>query len=1139
MAQSGKTEPRRPVFIIGPLLMCSGACALLYQVVWVREFRLIFGASTAASAAVLAMFMGGLGAGGLILGKRVDKRRDPLMLYANLELGVALLAAASPFVLDAVRYIYSALGGTVALGMFAGTVIRLFFAALVLVPPTFLMGGTLPAAARAAETIDDTGRRNIGFLYGVNTLGAVMGAGLSTFFLLEVFGDRLLLWIGCLVNALIGLVARGISRGMPDIVEQPETALAKSSNGDEGGDADDESTEQQASDLDRDDDDSAEESARGEVAGATAKKALKSSKKGQSDKNPKVNQPVTDTAAPRDGAPPHFVLAAAAAVGFTFLLMELVFYRILGPVLGGSSYTFGLILAIALFGVGIGGAAYPILFAHRRVTISAFALTCVLEALGFAIPYALGDRLGLWAVAFRSFAPLGFTALAAGWCVIAAIVVLPAAIVSGLQFPLLIALLGKGQKDAGRHVGLAYGWNTAGAIVGSLTGGFGLIPLLTAQGVWRASILLLLALGVGAMVLSSRIEKKMEALAWPTMAAILSLVLIRTMGPTAALRHSPIGAGRANAALQGGTMNDVEDWLMQGRRTIVWEADGVESSVALRSSAGYAFVVNGKSDGHARLDAGTQIMGGLIGAFLHPAPRNALVVGLGTGSTAGWLGAVSTMERVDVVELEPAILRVARDCAPVNHNVMDNPKVHIFIGDAREVMVTTKQRYDVIFSEPSNPYRAGIASLFTAEFYQSATQRMAPGGIFLQWLQGYEVDGQTVRTVYATLSSVFPHVETWLTAHGDLVLAATREPIDYDVAKLRARLAEEPYRSAAANAWRVSDIEGVFAHYIANSTLAKAIAKEEGGAINTDDRNLLEFSFARMVGRGSGYSNQQIISATAALKLNLPEVMFGTLDVSRLEDGRAGMVGEFTQEANQRPPTTMDGMLRQSAFLAYRSKNYQGAINAWRKQPQAPLDLRELELVAHALAATGDTEAPAYIEKLRLQQPTEADALTAIHHLQKNELAPATEFAIKALEGYRRDPWPSRQVIEHLLEVVPNVALKDKALGRQLFDALGSSFAVGLDEETRLRMRMQLAFRIDFAKLCLDAVSAYEPHVPFRGEFLMKRLKCYTLNKHPLRARAATDVDDFYANEPPRFMPDLEDPTLVEDKPAPAPTRND
>src|SRR5262249_5719997 len=155
------------------------------------------------------------------------------------------------------------------------------------------------------------------------------------------------------------------------------------------------------------------------------------------------------------------------------------------------------------------------------------------------------------------------------------------------------------------------------------------------------------------------------------------------------------------------------------RRAIVWETEGVESSVALDATDGLAMVVNGKIDGNARGDASTQVMGGLLGALLHPRPRSGLVIGLGTGSTAGWLAAVPTVERVDVAELEPAMLQVATLCASVNHHVLESPKVHVRIGDAREILLNLPGRYDVIFSEPSNPYRAGVASLFTREYYQA------------------------------------------------------------------------------------------------------------------------------------------------------------------------------------------------------------------------------------------------------------------------------------------------------------------------------------------------------------------------------------------------------------------------------------
>src|SRR5262249_48929174 len=144
-----------------------------------------------------------------------------------------------------------------------------------------------------------------------------------------------------------------------------------------------------------------------------------------------------------------------------------------------------------------------------------------------------------------------------------------------------------------------------------------------------------------------------------------------------------------------------------------------------------------------------------------------LVVGLGTGETAGWLAQVPSIERVDVLELEPSVVHVAELCAPVNAAAMANPKVHVIFGDAREFLLTTSNTYDVIASEPSNPYPAGAASLFTKEFYDAVARRLRERGVFAQWVQAYEVQADTVRSIYATLGMAFPSVETWETHVGE------------------------------------------------------------------------------------------------------------------------------------------------------------------------------------------------------------------------------------------------------------------------------------------------------------------------------------------------------------------------------------
>ncbi|MET0594418.1 MAG: fused MFS/spermidine synthase, partial [Polyangiaceae bacterium] len=194
--------------IVSFLFFGSGVCALIYEVAWFREFRLVFGASTLANAAVLAVFIGGLGAGGLMLGKRVDTSERPLAFYAVLELGAAVLAALSPFLLWIARAAYIATGGTSVLGTLLATVVRLVLTVLVLAGPTFLMGGTLPAAARAVESDDDSSRRRVGLLYGANALGAVVGCLLANFLLLEMLGTRTTLWVTAAVNLLLAGVAR-------------------------------------------------------------------------------------------------------------------------------------------------------------------------------------------------------------------------------------------------------------------------------------------------------------------------------------------------------------------------------------------------------------------------------------------------------------------------------------------------------------------------------------------------------------------------------------------------------------------------------------------------------------------------------------------------------------------------------------------------------------------------------------------------------------------------------------------------------------------------------------------------------------------------------------------------------------------
>jgi predicted membrane-bound spermidine synthase len=856
--------------------------ALILQLGWIREFRLVFGASTAASGAVLAIFMGGLGLGYAALGRRADRRANPLAYYAALELLIALTGAISPFLIDAIRWIYVALGGQITLGLGWATAVRLVMAAAVLGAPTLFMGGTLPAAARAITTSADRARRSVGLLYGMNTLGAVIGAAAGTFLLLESLGTRRTLWLACLVNFVVAASAWALSRARPG----PEEA----------------GTEDDAGAPTRDPG----------LAGARATL----------------------------GAGEAYL--AAAIVGFAFLLMELVWFRMLGPILGGTTFTFGLILVVALAGIGAGGAAYAPLFRRAAPTLGSFGLTCCLEAACIALPFALGDRIAMLALSLQDWSAAGFLGTVLGWTVVAAIVVLPAAFVSGIQLPILVALLGQGRRDVGRHVGLTFGWNTVGAILGSLAGGFGLLPVLTAPGAWRAAVLLLGALGAAVLLLSLRRERGIARLALPAGALALALACVQATGPTAVWRHS--GIGQRPPDLLDRTPNSLRAWAHAVQRKVIWEAEGRESSVALIAGDGLAFIINGRNDGNSIRDASEFIMPGILGAILHPEPGRSLVVGLGTGETAGWLAAVPSMERVDVVELEPVVEEVSRRCALGNRGALDNPKVHQIYNDAREVLLTSPERYDLIVSEPSNPHRAGVASLFTREFYAAVSERLSEDGLFLQWLQAYEIEPQAVSGVLATLDAEFPHVEIWQTDTEDLLLVCSRSPIAYPVPSLRERIREEPFRTALGIAWRAIDLEGVLAHYVAGTSGVKILAGPEAERPNTDDRNRLEYAAARSVGRSGGVSIARLREAAGPQSPPGPPVSAGAVDWARVEDQRESMYAlGWDRYALSRdltaPQRDLTEAQRYRALAQQRAVagDARGAIAAWQRQSREPI----------------------------------------------------------------------------------------------------------------------------------------------------------------------------------------------------------
>jgi len=1042
---------------VASLLCASGACALVYQVAWLRLLRLVFGSTTAATAAVLAIFLGGLGFGALVLGRRADRTARPLRLYAALELGVALAAAASPLLVMLVRHVYIALGGVQALGMPVATGLRLALAALVLGLPTFLMGGTLPAAVRAVEDASDPSRRRTGLLYSANTIGAVLGTMWATFVSLELLGTNRTVWCAAVANGVVALLAGILARRMAPRAEAAPAIGSRTA-------------------------------AVGGVPDGRARQPLPAA------------------------APVPLVLAAAAVVGFAFLLMELVWYRMLAPLLGGSTYTFGLILAVALLGIGVGGLLYAAGSVQRQPTLRVFSFTCALEALCIVLPYAAGDRVALLTLRVQPPDSAGFVHVALAWALVTLVVVLPAAIIAGYQFPLLVALLGRGEHAAGGDVGAAYACNTLGAIAGSLAGGFGLLPWLSAPGVWRTVTCLLAGVAVVSLLQARRARAGRR---WGVASAILAglgMVLSTTPGPTAFWRHSPIGARRVEVSLRD--PNDVERALRDARRAIIWERDGVESSVALYRANAYALFVNGKSDGNAIEDASAQVMSGLIGAILHPNLTRVLVIGLGTGSTAGWLAQLPSVERVDVVELEPAVVHVADVCSPVNRDVLSNPKVRVIIGDGRDLLLTTRDTYDLIYSEPSNPYRAGVASLLTQEFYQAVAARLRPDGVFAQWVQGYEIQPQTLHSVYATLGTALPEIETWeVGLGGDLLLVASRRPRAHDLGVLQARVGQEPYRSALALVWGVSGVEGLYSGFVGTTALADDLRHEADAGVNTDDDTILEYQFARSAGQNIPYAAVALRERAAASGQQHPAVTGGSVNWPRAEElrGARAITEEFGTAVHAEDTPSFERAVARQTYADGQPAN---ARRHWLAQNEGPTVPADTTMVAEILADIADPRALPYIEAVRSLHPAEAEALLALFAERVDQPQTAVTHLVSAFETYRDLPWTGRPVMRRALALALRLATQHPELAAALLDALAKPFAVRALDDERMLTRAAIGFTPGMEQRCAAALAELEPNVPWDRDLLAARVRCYSSVHHPLEARARAELNAFIRQAP-------------------------
>jgi spermidine synthase len=712
LSDAGASRRFLPLLLL--LFAGSGCSALIYEIVWYQLLQLVIGSTAVSLGVLLATFMGGLCLGSLALPRiRPLAGRHPLRVYALVEMGIGICGILVLFGMPLVDRVYVAAVGH----GFPAMLLRAVVAAACLLPPTVLMGASLPAASRWLETTSE-GVSWMGLLYGGNTVGAVFGCLLAGFYLLRVYDMVTATLVAAAINGAIALIAFGMASRTPH-------------------------------------------QARAEEPPAT---------------------PVAE-AAPAPGSWPIYVtiaLSGACALG-----AEVVWTRLLGLLLGATVYTFSIILAVFLAGLGIGSAVAAALV--RGVARPRLAIGWCQMLLAGAVAwtaYMLANSLPYWPINPLLSTSPWFTfqidLARATWAI------LPAALLWGASFPLALAAVASRGRDAGRMVGGIYAANTAGAIVGALAFSMFLIPAVGTQGCERVLILLSAVSALFALAPPLRPKPGVLLLAAALVAAVF--LAMSVSGVPSML----IAYGRRIT-------------ISAGSSEILYAGEGMNASIAISrwNDGAVQFHVSGKVEASTEpYDMRLQRMLGHMPALLHPNPRSVLVVGFGAGVTAGSFVLHPEVKRIVICEMERMIPPVAtRYFGKENNNVLNDPRVEMVYDDARHFVLTTREKFDVITSDPIHPWVKGSATLYSKEYFELVKQHLNPGGIVTQWVPLYESDLNTVKSELATFFDVFPSGTIWGndTAGGgyDTVLLGQAEPTKIDVDQLQAKL-ERPGQARVA-----------------------------------------------------------------------------------------------------------------------------------------------------------------------------------------------------------------------------------------------------------------------------------------------------------------------------------------------------
>ena len=763
------------------LFFTSGATALVYEVVWSKYLALMFGSTVQAQTVVLAVFMGGLALGNKLFGNRSDALVRPLHAYGFIEILIGVYAYCFPWLHQAADSAFVGLGtrwfehSTVVL------LLKAFLSVGLLLLPTVLMGGTLPLLAGWLQRhTEDPSRRSARF-YSVNSLGAVTGAGLAGFYLVQTLGLVATLQTAAALNVSVGLLAILLERRLPSGTGSQTRAAANPTPGKDAG---------TSADL-----------------------------KGNA----------------------GWACLLVAVTGGVSMGLEVLSSRSLSLIFGSNLQSFAMVLVSFILGIGLGSAAIASARGAHWRSERAVVLLLIVAALWVGI---LVFRIEWW-VEFYRLAKSGLARSSIGYvyylglAALLSMVVLgiPAALI-GSVLPLLIRLVGGESLSLGRMVGRLLTWNTLGAVGGTVLTGFVLMPHVGLRGSFGV-----LACGLCAMAVLlawKRHQTRLAGLAGATFAVITVLFVSGGDG----WRHV-MSSGAFRAKETEVFFNVMEE--RQKHIKILFYEDAPDATVSVEQGDGIGAAddiglrINGKTDASSRIDLCTQMLIGHLPLMARPNARDVFILGLGSGVTGGAvLG--HPIEKLVIAENCEPVLRGAKFFEPWNGGVMTDRRTRMVLEDARTVLKLSPQTYDVIITQPSNPWMAGVGSVFSREYYELGASRLKDGGLMVQWFHLYDMHDGIVEMVMRTFGSVFPYLEVWDCGLGDIALLGSLKPWPSTPADYAVGFGRPLVQTNLARVG-IQSVHALFARQLASQNTGFAIARE--GPVQSDLFPVLEYEAPR------------------------------------------------------------------------------------------------------------------------------------------------------------------------------------------------------------------------------------------------------------------------------------------------------